>query len=108
MKRHRGRRTAAFNVDEWHPFRKDAFTHQGRKAHLTPDIALPKSTHAAIAKPGLLNLLGDIGPRISEQTHESVSGEVFECFVSLLAKWRARNTNHINIAHEEPPEIELA
>ena len=108
MKRHRGRRTAALNVDERHPFRKNAFAHQGRKAHLAPDIALPKGAHAAIAKPGLLNLLGDIGPRVCEQTHESVSGEVFECFVSLLAKGRARNTNHINIAHEEPPEFELA
>ena len=108
MKRHGGCRTAAFNVDEWHPFRKDAFTHQGGKTHLTPDIALPKGAHAAIAKPGLLNLMRDIGPRIREQPHEGVSGEVFECFVCLLAKGRARNTNHINIAHEEPPEIELA
>ena len=105
MKRHGGCRTAAFNVDEWHPFRKNAFAHQRGKTHLSTDIALPKGTHAAIAKPGLLNLMRDIGPRIREQPHECFSGEVFECFVSLLAKGRARNTNHINIAHEEPPEI---
>ena len=86
MKGHRGGCTTAFHVDDGHTFRKQTFGDQGGEADLASDVALAEAAHAAVSKPGLLDLVRDVQTRVGHHIHERLAREVLEGLAGLLTE----------------------